>query len=212
MNIIFKFDSVKWKIEQTESGGQQFDDNTVTIRFEGYFPSQFTSWRALLNYGNFFDEIFLTPVSKGYEAVLSAEQLAFDGAYYIQLKGVGNNITEHSDKHIFVIGKTISGDKKWPEIPTAFSQAVKQAEDAMNEAISAKDDAVLARNDAVIAKEAAESYAEQASIQADYAAGIMGLAVFNINTDTGELIITYPTPYYGAIFAINNSGMLEVTT
>lgn len=73
-------------------------------------------------------------------------------------------------------------------------------------------DAEIAKNSAEIAQGAAEESAEQARIQADYAAGIMGLAVFNIDIEDGNLYVTYPTPYYGAVFSINEAGYLEVTT
>lgn len=42
------------------------------------------------------------------------------------------------------------------------------------------------------------------------AAGIMGLATFEIDIETGELRVRYPNPYFGATFRINEDGYLEV--
>ena len=107
------------------------------------------------------------------------------------------------------INRSLTGDGKTPEPYQDWVDSVLQAG---AEAKEAANEAAGSAQTALLAKEGAEEAADQAREQAEYAAGIMGLAVFEIDTGTGQLYITYPTPYYGAAFAINNNGYLEVTT
>lgn len=98
------------------------------------------------------------------------------------------------------------------ETPAPYQSWVQDILQAGSNAQTSAEKAENARDSARFAQGYAEEAADQAEIQANYAKGIMGLAVFQIDTETGGLYVTYPTPYYGATFAINSDGILEVIT
>ena len=86
------------------------------------------------------------------------------------------------------------------DVIRAGAEARASAESAQTSAVNASASASQAYN-----------YARESEEFRDEAAGIMGLAVFEINAEDGNLYVTYPTPYYGATFSINQNGYLEVT-
>ena len=96
------------------------------------------------------------------------------------------------------------------ETPAPYQSWVQDVLQAGSDAQTAAEKAESEKELAEIAREDAEDFAAQAEEQANYAKGIMGLAEFNLNVDDGNLYVTYPTPYYGALFLINEHGYLEV--
>lgn len=97
------------------------------------------------------------------------------------------------------------------ETPEPYQPWVSQIEGYADRAEAASASATGSAATATAQASAASDHAEDAEEFKNEAAAIMGLATFQINADTGELVVTYPTPYAGATFAINN-GYLEVTT
>lgn len=211
MDLIFKL-TEDWKLSHSSTDIQQYDNLTDRIIFTGYIPEEFDRFNAQIKFGNSYDEIPLVANGCTLTATLTASHLAHNGIYEIQIKAESGEKVKHSNVIYFGVNRSLSGDAVWPVIPTAFTEAVRQAEEAAANAEESKEQAKSARDSAVISQRAAEEAAENATNQANYAAGIMGLAVFEIDTEDGNLYVTYPTPYYGATFAINQNGYLEVTT
>lgn len=165
----FKFNLQDWSLKSLgQLYAQQFDNLTVPLRFIGNFPEEFTVWHALLKFGSYTDEISLTAIPEGYECLLSESQLAFNGIYEIQLKAENDAQAKYSSIAYVSVGKSIGTDTEWPEIPTAFSQAVRRAE----EASAAAEDAKAAAEEAARAAEAATSGKIDKSAQLEKTAGM----------------------------------------
>ncbi|MCQ2439778.1 MAG: hypothetical protein MJ074_08455 [Oscillospiraceae bacterium] len=154
----------------------QMDNNTVDILVLGDIPSGF-AWELLTQHEEYMDVTHLDVTPAGLSATLTAEQLAFDGYYDMQLRASREGSVKHSSTIKVRIGRTISGDEQWPEVPTVFTQALDRAEDAL----------------------AAASEMRGA-----------GYATFDVDVDTGSLIMTYPDDYYGPVFRLTENGELEV--
>lgn len=97
------------------------------------------------------------------------------------------------------------------EPPEPWEGWVDQVLNAAERAGVSAEEAQISTRLASVYAEDAEQSAQSAEAMRNEAAGIMGLATFYIDTATGLLYITHPIPYYGATFAINNEGYLEVT-
>ena len=139
-------------------------------------------------------------------------------AWATQIAGVGK-IEFRVSRPEDVLGKTViyycqianslnAGDAPPPSVdPDWYDEQNRKIE----EALQARDEAQTAAAESIAAKDEAVSNASDSEIFKNEAAHIMGLATFGIDTDSGELFITYPAPYYGATFSINSDGYLEVS-
>lgn len=154
---------------------QQYD-NGVEVRCSGDFPDGY-AFELLILHEDFMDVIHLDRDGDELTASLTAEQLAFDGRYTFQLRASDGEAVKHSTQTELPIGRTISGDEQWPEVPTVFTQALDRAEEALTAAAEMRG---------------------------------AGYATFDVDTDTGNLIMTYPDDYYGPVFLVNENGELEV--
>ena len=195
--------------------GRQYENDVTTIQFP------IKKWRETFGSdGSLFLSVMRCKDRAPYEVVIEETEdyvLWTPTAADTKYKGYGEaQLTYRIDGKV---AKTeifqIFTDRSLPqtdETPPEWEGFVERVEAAALSAFDSSESAEQSKNSAQIAQEAAEDAAEEARAQADYAAGIMGLAVFEINMEDGELYITYPTPYYGATFAINEDGVLEVTT
>ncbi|MCQ2316346.1 MAG: hypothetical protein MJZ85_06645 [Bacteroidales bacterium] len=146
------------------------------MRLAGDIPEGY-QWELLISHEEYLDVIHLDADGDEYRTLLTAEQLAFDGDYEMQLRAFSDYLVKHSTKTVVRIGETISGDEQWPEVPTVFSQMLDRAEEALAAAAEMRG---------------------------------AGYATFDVDTDTGDLIMTYPDDYYGPDFRLTDDGDLEV--
>lgn len=124
----------------------QHDNLTRELLVVGQIPKDW-SWEALVKVEEYFDIIPLPMQQDGsLRVILTAQQLAVNGYYAIQLRGTrGTRGAEvrHTNTTWVYVGDSLSGDEHWPEIPSAFSEfearildAVERAEDAADRAES----------------------------------------------------------------------------
>lgn len=194
--------------------GRQYENDVTKIQFP------IRRWREMFGgNGRFFLSVMRCKDRAPYEVVIEETEdyvLWTPTAADTKYKGYGEaQLTYRINGKV---AKTevfqIFTDRSLPqtdETPPEWEGFVERVEAAALSAFDSSESAEQSKNSAQIAQEAAEDAAEEARAQADYAAGIMGLASFHIDISTGELIVVYPTPYYGAVFSINDNGYLEVT-
>ena len=115
--IVFK----DWNIRVSGQLAHQFDHLTRRIDIVGDLPEGW-EWSIMVAVGNNLDIIYLESTANGVGVELTRDQLAFSGYYTIQLKGTHGEKVRHTNKTQAYVGESISGDAKWPEIPSEFSQ------------------------------------------------------------------------------------------
>lgn len=116
---MIRFDN--WQITAQGLLAQQYDNLTRRLDVEGDFPAGW-SWSAMVEVGDYFDILALTPTETGVGAVLTRDQLAVPGYYTVQLKGVRGDKVRHTNKTRLYVAESLSGDAVWPEVPSEFSQ------------------------------------------------------------------------------------------
>lgn len=99
---------------------RQYDHLSREIVVEGA-PSDWQFYMLVETSGH-HDTIFLSPVQNGIGVTLTREMLSFSGAYYIQLKGVKDEIERHTNVVQTYIPSSLSGEADWPDIPSEFEQ------------------------------------------------------------------------------------------
>ena len=102
--------------------GRQYDNLTRSLDIVGNIPDGWT-WDALLQIGDNLNIISLSPSDGGLHATLTADMLAIKGKYRLQLRASQGDKIRHTNIITVDVSESISGDAKWPEIPTEFSQA-----------------------------------------------------------------------------------------
>lgn len=125
MEILFN----DWTISTVQhSQIKQFDDHYHEIRITGDIPAEY-SWDLLVhaeNYqGEFENIISLSTSEDSLSSTLSANDLAENGWYTVQLRGIStadSSICRHTNLVSFYVDKSLSGDLTWPALPTEFSQ------------------------------------------------------------------------------------------
>lgn len=125
MEILFN----DWTISIVQhSQIKQFDDHYHEIRITGDIPAEY-SWDLLVhaeNYQGEFDNIISLSTSEdSLSSTLSANDLAENGWYTVQLRGIStadSSICRHTNLVSFYVDKSLSGDLTWPALPTEFSQ------------------------------------------------------------------------------------------
>lgn len=170
--IQLKFNNWVLSVASITAPANRMDNHTVKVQVIGSVPDGW-EWELLLSNEDYLDIIPLQELS----TVLTSEQLAFDGEYTLQLRAYSGSTVKHSTQAVVKIGKTLSGDAVWPEVPTVFTETLERAEEAL------------------------EAAAEMRGA---------GFATFDVDPDTGDLIMTYPSDYYGPLFVLTNDGDLEV--
>lgn len=112
-----------WNIDAIGSSlGRQYDNLTRSLDIVGDIPDGWT-WDALLQAGDNLNIITLSTAEKGLHATLTADMLAINGKYRLQLRASQADKIRHTNIITVDVSESISGDAKWPEIPTEFSQA-----------------------------------------------------------------------------------------
>lgn len=112
-----------WNIDAIGSPlGRQYDNLTRSLDIVGDIPDGWT-WDALLQIGDNLNIISLSPSEGGLHATLTADMLAIKGKYRLQLRASQSDKIRHTNIITVDVSESISGDAKWPEIPTEFSQA-----------------------------------------------------------------------------------------
>ena len=98
-----------------------------------------TDWDWTLNIqaGTALDVIPLGVTDGIVGTTLTKNQLGLAGEYRIQLVGVKDGVTRHTNLTRFFVPESLSGASNWPDLPTVFSEAVDRAEDAADRAESA---------------------------------------------------------------------------
>lgn len=95
------------------------------------------AWTLNAQMGGNLDVIPLSVSDGVVGTTLSKSQLALAGDYLLQLIGVKDSVTRHTNIISMAVPKSLSGDATWPTLPTAFSDALDRAEDAADRAESA---------------------------------------------------------------------------
>ena len=127
---------------------RQYDDNSRVLLVEGDLPEGW-SWTMLTACGDNLDLIGLSPMEGGVGAVLTAEMLALAGWYRMQLRGTMGEQTRHTNVVRVFIPESLSGDARWPEVPSEFSQAEERAAAAAKAAAESAEAAGKAAEDAL---------------------------------------------------------------
>lgn len=127
-----------WRLDATgDIIARQYDNQSRTITITGALPEGWT-WELLVRAGNdAYDEWPMTAQDNGIGCTLTAEMLAVSGYYTLQLRGKQGEVVRHTNTIRVFIPESLSGDAQWPELPTAFSDAVDRAEDAADRAEAA---------------------------------------------------------------------------
>ena len=126
-----------WRLDATgDIIARQYDNQSRTIAITGALPEGWT-WELLMRAGDAYDEWPMAAQDGGIGCTLTAEMLAVSGYYTLQLRGKQGEVVRHTNTIRVFIPESLSGDAQWPELPTAFSDAVAQAEDAADRAEAA---------------------------------------------------------------------------
>lgn len=149
-------------VTQIKEPPYQYNNIADTVRVTGDIPDG-GSWALLIAIGGYLDII---PLDAGVDALtctLTAAQLSMQGYYTLQLRHSEGDTVWHSTPVLLQIGKSLSGDEQWPEIPTAFTEALERAEAAIDTAREIEGTVERAKSDAEAARDTAEGYAVSAS-------------------------------------------------
>ena len=101
---------------------RQYDNLTRELCIQGSIPDGW-DWDLLVQVGELLDVIRLTPGNGSLSVTLTAEMLALAGFYTIQLRGARGEKVRHTNTIRVFVPESLSGDARWPELPTEFSQA-----------------------------------------------------------------------------------------
>lgn len=110
-----------WTITTYNSLAQQYDNLTRRIEVVGDIPKGW-NWAAMVQVGKNLDIIALDETETGLGVDLTRDQLAFDGYYNIQLRGTQGDKVRHTNIVQTYVSKSMSGDAKWPAVPSEFTQ------------------------------------------------------------------------------------------
>lgn len=119
-----------WRL--VETGGvlaHQYDNMTRRLLVTGDIPEGWT-WDMLVSVGKELDIIRLSQMEDGIGAVLTAEMLALSGHYTMQLRGTQGELVRHTNQIMVFIPPSLSGDARWPEVPSEFSQMEQRINEA----------------------------------------------------------------------------------
>ena len=112
-----------WTIRTDGQGAlRQYDNLVWELRVEGEIPEGWT-WDLLVQAGDNLNCIPLTAEEGALSVLLTAEMLALSGYYVFQLRGIRGERVRHTNTIRVFVPESLSGDARWPELPTEFSQA-----------------------------------------------------------------------------------------
>ena len=121
------------------------DNLTTTLLVSGDLPQGWT-WDLLITAGQNRNIIRLEEMTGGVGVVLTAEMLAEQGYYRMQLRGTRGEEVKHTNITSVYVGESMSGDKMWPTIPSEFTQLearVSADADRAEDAAQAAEDAAV---------------------------------------------------------------------
>lgn len=121
------------------------DNLTTTLLVSGDLP-QGWAWDLLITAGQNRNIIRLEEMTGGVGVVLTAEMLAEQGYYRMQLRGTRGEEVKHTNITSVYVGESMSGDKMWPTIPSEFTQL----EARVNADADRAEDAAQAAEDAAV--------------------------------------------------------------
>lgn len=111
-----------WTITSDGLLARQYDNLSRRVEVVGELPEGWT-WELLVQVGDAMDIISLTPMEGGVGHTLTAEQVSVAGYYTVQLRGRRGEEVKHTNPVQTFVPKSLSGDAKWPELPSEFRQA-----------------------------------------------------------------------------------------
>ena len=124
---------------------RQYDNLSAALIVAGEIPDGWT-WDLRVTAGQNRNIIRLEEMTGGVGVVLTAEMLAEQGYYRMQLRGTRGEEVKHTNITSVYVGESMSGDKMWPTIPSEFSQL----EARVNADADRAEDAAQAAEDAAI--------------------------------------------------------------
>lgn len=151
-----------WKIScEGNLLAMQYDNLSRQLQVKGGLPDGW-DWAVLVQSGELFDIIPLDAQPDGsFAAVLTARQLCRSGCYTVQLRGAKGELVRHTNQITVFVGRSLSGDEHWPEIPSEFTQLEQRVYEAMRAAEDSRDASVDAAAETVPAAAAVKEYVEQ---------------------------------------------------
>ena len=151
-----------WKIScEGNLLAMQYDNLSRQLQVSGSLPEGF-DWAALVQTGELFDIIPLeVQADGGLAALLTAQQLSQSGCYTLQLRGVRGEVVRHTNQITVFVGRSLSGDENWPELPGTFTQLEQRVYEAMRAAAASEATAAAAAAEAVPAAAATKEYVER---------------------------------------------------
>ena len=117
---MIKFEN--WRITCDGLLAYQYDNLSRRVEVVGDLPEGWT-WELLVQVEDALDVITLPPMDGGVGHTLTAEQVSIPGYYTVQLRGRMGEVVKHTNPVQTFVSKSLSGDAKWPELPSEFSQA-----------------------------------------------------------------------------------------
>jgi len=118
-----------WEIRAFGGLAHQYDNLSRRLEVLGDLP-QGWDWTMLVQVDDHMDLIPLSPMEGGIGADLNREQLALAGIYELQLRGSQGDRVRHSNTEYVQVFHSLSGDSRWPEIPTQFTQLEQRIQEA----------------------------------------------------------------------------------
>ena len=200
-----------WKIScEGNLLAMQYDNLSRQLQVKGGLPDGW-DWAVLVQSGELFDIIPLDAQPDGsFAAVLTARQLCRSGCYTVQLRGVKGELVRHTNQITVFVGRSLSGDEHWPEIPSAFTKLEQRVYEAMRAAAASETTAAAAAAEAVPAAAATKEYVERMEEVRDallHAESVGGAAAVKLLAESGVLTPAYENETFytdacGAIYIL----------
>lgn len=112
-----------WHIDaEGEIIARQHDNLTRRLDVMGDIPDGWV-WSLLTQAGTELNVITLEKEKGGLGITLTAQMLSRAGYWRIQLRGTQGELVRHTNVLTVYIPTSLSGDGRWPQLPSEFSQA-----------------------------------------------------------------------------------------
>ena len=99
----------------------QYDNLSRSLNVVGEMPDGW-DWAMLVESGGNLNIISLSPVDGGVGVTLTDDMLSLFGYYTMQLRGTQGEVVRHTNVIQTYIPASLSGDAKWPTVPSEFTQ------------------------------------------------------------------------------------------
>ena len=165
------FDSTTWTISLPPGESpiaRQFDNLTRSITVTGV-PEGW-DWTLLVQASGKLDLIALETMEGGVGVTLTAQMLAINGLYSLQLRGTQGELVRHTNVlQGIMIPASLSGSDTWPTVPSEFTQLEQRVQALAAETETAADQAQAAAEGVAANAQAAQEAAGQAQTAQDAA-------------------------------------------